>query len=303
MSIYETDIWRLGIIKAPMAEVVTKGVDHVHWLDEEPAFQFLADPFGLCLDEKLYVFAESYNYRDRHGRIEVLVYNKSMQLLDRALVLEEAWHLSYPILIEDKGNIYMLPEAFKSGKTTLYKATLFPYQWQPVQEFSFPDIVIDPSVFFHNGLWWMFYTPADSGYSRQSVLSVAYSESLVGPWQLHPCNPVRITPSSSRPGGSVLVINGDIILPTQDCTKTYGGSLSFLRISKLTPDDFEAHVINQLFPQASIFQDYCQGVHTLSAMGEYTLIDAKKMAVSPIERLKIDIGYHAKKKLGLLRGL
>lgn len=295
MSIYETDIWRVGIIQAPIAEVVAKGINHIHWLEEEPAFKFLADPFGLHRDGKLYVFVESYDYRDRHGRIEVLIFDESFCLLDRALVLEEAWHLSYPMLIEDQGNIYMLPEAYKSGRTTLYKAVQFPYQWEPVKEFSFPEIVIDPSVFFHNGLWWMFYTPADSGYSRQSVLSVAYSKNLMGPWQLHPRNPVRITPAGARPGGSIFSGKNGIILPTQDCTLTYGGGLSFLKISTLTPATFEARIVRRLSSKASVFQNYNQGVHTLSAMGEYTLIDAKKMAISPIERLKIDIGYYLRK--------
>lgn len=298
MSIYETDIWRVGIIKAPMVEVITKGVGYVHWLEEEPSFKFLADPFGLYQDEKLYVFAEGYDYRDRHGRIEVLVFDdKTLKLLDRAVVLEEPWHLSYPILIKDQGNIYMLPEAYKSGKTTLYKAVQFPYQWEPVFEFSFPETVIDPSIFFHDGLWWMFYTPADSGYSRQSVLSVAFSESLMGPWQLHPQNPVRITPASSRPGGSVLVTDDGIILPTQDCTRTYGGGLSFLKITSLTPEKFEAHVVKHLNANDGVFGSYCHGVHTLSAMGEYTLIDAKRMAESAFERLKIDALYQLKKKL------
>lgn len=298
MSIYETDIWRVGIIKAPMAEVIAKGVDHVHWLEEEPSFKFLADPFGLHQDGKLYVFAEGYDYRDRHGRIEVLVFDdKTLKLLDRTVVLEEPWHLSYPILIKDQGNIYMLPEAYKSGKTALYKAVNFPYQWEPVSEFSFPETVIDPSVFFHDGLWWMCYTPADSGYSRQSVLSVAFSESLMGPWQLHPQNPVRITPVSSRPGGSVIITDEGIILPTQDCTMTYGGGLSFLKITCLTPVKFEAHVINHLNANHAEFGSYCHGVHTLSAMGDYTLIDAKRMVKYPLERLKIDALYQFKKKL------
>lgn len=300
MSIYETDIWRLGIIKAPMAEIVKKGVHQVHWLDEEPAFKFLADPFGLHRDGKFYIFAEAYDYRDRHGRIEVLILDESLKFLERTLVLEEPWHLSYPMLIEDQGNIYMLPEAYKSRKTTLYKATHFPYKWEVVKEFAFPAIAIDPSILFYNNLWWMFYTPADAGYSRQSVLSVAFSEKLIGPWQLHPQNPVRITPFSSRPGGSVVLVNDEIILPTQDCTMTYGGGISFLNISKLTKDVFEAHISGGLSPQASVFNSYCQGVHTLSAMGRYTLIDAKKMSISPSKRLIIDLSYYLRKKLGIL---
>ncbi|CAI3937634.1 Methionyl-tRNA formyltransferase (Fmt) (PDB:1FMT) [Commensalibacter communis] len=297
MSIYETDIWRVGIIKAPMETVIYEGINHIHWLREEPTFQFLADPFGLHQDGKFYIFAESYDYRDRHGRIEVLILDEALRLLDRALVLEEPWHLSYPMMIKGQGQIYMLPEAYKSGKTTLYKAKRFPYQWEPVSEFTFPEVAIDPSIFFHNGLWWMFYTPANSGYSRQSVLSIAFSENLMGPWQTHPQNPVRITPSSSRPGGNVVVTDSEILLPTQDCTMTYGGGLSFLKITCLTPYKFEAHIVKRLKADNVNFGSYSHGIHTFSALGNYTLIDAKKMDQSLFQRLKIDTLYHVRKKM------
>ncbi|MDI2112977.1 glucosamine inositolphosphorylceramide transferase family protein [Commensalibacter nepenthis] len=300
MSIYETDIWRVGIIKSPMKTVVSQGIRAVHWLNKEPSFRFLADPFGLHQDNKFYIFAEGYDYKDRHGRIEVLILDEALHLLDRTVVLQEPWHLSYPMIIKDQGQIYMLPEAYKSGRTTLYKAKCFPYQWESVSEFIFPEIAIDPSVFFHNGLWWMFYTPADSGYSRQSVLSVAYSENLLGPWQPHSQNPVRITPSSSRPGGNVLVTDSEIFLPTQDCTMTYGGGISFLKISHLTSEKFEAHCVKKITADATAFGSYCQGIHTLSALGEYTLIDAKRMDQSVLKRLKIDALFHSRKKLGAL---
>ncbi|MDI2091011.1 glucosamine inositolphosphorylceramide transferase family protein [Commensalibacter oyaizuii] len=295
MSIFETDIWRLGIIKAPIHEVISKQeVQHVYWLDEEPKLKFLADPFGLYKNNKLYIFAEAYDYRNRHGYIELLVFNHLLQLLDRRPVLQEPWHLSYPMIIEDRGEIYMLPEAYKSGKTTLYKAIEFPYRWEKVKQFNFPEIVIDPTVTFYQGLWWMFYTSADSGYSRQGNLSVAYTDDLMGSWSLHPSNPVRITPFSARPGGNAVVTKKGIILPTQNCTRTYGGSLSFLQITTLTPNSFEAHVVGSLKTN-TIFDSYRNGIHTLSAAGDYTLIDAKQIIKRPFHRLITDSNYYVKR--------
>ncbi len=295
MSIFETDIWRVGIIKTPLKDVIINGVKTIHWLEEEESFKFLADPFGIYKDDKLYVFAEAYDYRKRHGRIEVLIFDQELALIDRRVVLNEPWHLSYPMIIEDQGDIYMLPEAYKSGQTILYKAVQFPYSWEKVDSFSFPEVVIDPTLFFYNHLWWLFYTPVKEGLSKQGVLSVAWSECLIGPWHLHKLNPVRISPTSSRPGGNVVMISEGIILPTQNCSLTYGGGLSFLNITLLTSDQFEARVSGKCEPNKA-FYNYTQGVHTLSAAGPYTLIDAKKIINQPLKRLYIDSQYYSYQK-------
>lgn len=290
MSIFETDIWRIGIVKAPVEDVIACDICDIHWIKEEDTFKFLADPFGLYRDNKLYVFAEAYDYRDRHGRIEVLILDQQLSLIDRKIVLEKPWHLSYPMLIEDQGLVYMLPEAYKSGGTSLYKAVEFPFHWEKVSSFSFPEVAIDPTVLFYNDLWWMFYTPVREGLSRQSVLSVAWSESLAGTWHSHSLNPVRISPSSARPGGNAVITSQGIILPTQDCSLTYGGGLTFLNIIELTPDQFEARITGQ-FNKGSIFGEYNQGVHTLSKAGPYSLIDGKKILRQPVRRFLIDMRY------------
>ncbi|CAK7192060.1 hypothetical protein COMNV_00243 [Commensalibacter sp. Nvir] len=296
MSIFNTDVWRIGIIKATMSQVITEGLQSIHWLKEEPNFTFLADPFGLFKQEKLYIFAEAYDYREKHGKIDVLVLSQDLQLLDRSTVLKEPWHLSYPMIVEDKKEIFMLPEAHNAEKTSLYQAINFPYQWERVKNFSFPAKTIDPTLIFYKDLWWMFYTPIypDVKLSRQRMLCIAYAKELKGVWNLHPMNPVRITPASSRPGGSAIVIDDSIYLPTQNCTYTYGGSLSYLKISQLNTEKFEAHTVFEL-NASSQFGHYNKGVHTLSSAGPYTLIDAKNIVKKPIRRLFIDGTYHFKK--------
>lgn len=294
MSIFETDIWRIGVIKAPLAEVIAKGIEKIHWLQEEPDLRFLADPFGIYKDNKLYIFAEAYDYKERHGRIQVLILDQALNLIDRRIVLSEPWHLSYPMLVEDQGNIYMLPEAYKSGKASLYRAVNFPYQWEKVPSFSFPEQAIDPTVLFYNNLWWMFYTPVQEGLSKRSVLSVAWAETLTGQWHNHRANPVRITPAGARSGGNALVTSEGIILPTQDCSLTYGGDLAFLKITNLTSDNFEAQIIGRL-QRDKIFGEYSDGIHTLSSAGPFCLIDAKKIINRPFKRFIADRYYQAYK--------
>lgn len=110
-----TDLWRVGIVKAPMATIIAAGsLDNFDmlWLPPEGSLRFMADPFGLWKDGLLHIFVETYDYRTRHGRIEVLILDEDLKFLARKPVLRVPWHLSYPFVFEADGAIWLLPEAF-----------------------------------------------------------------------------------------------------------------------------------------------------------------------------------------------
>ena len=174
----------------------------------------------------------------------------------------------------------MLPEAHKSGRLTLYRAEHFPTRWAPVCAIDLDQVAIDATPLFHDGLWWLFYTPATTKADKVSALHVAHAERLTGPWTPHAGNPVRHDPSSSRPGGTPVVVEGVVVLPMQDCRRTYGGAMRMLRVTTLTPDRFEAEADETITAPPS-FGRYRDGFHTLSAAGPVTLIDAKRFEVSP----------------------
>ena len=210
----------------------------------------------------------------------MLTFDADLKLLDRQPALKEPWHLSYPFIIEAEGETYMLPEAHRSGKLTLYRAEDFPTRWTPVTTIELDQVAIDATPVFHDGLWWLFYTPATTKAEKVSALHLAYAERLTGPWTPHAANPVRFDPSSARPGGTPVIVDGEIVLPMQDCTRTYGGAIRTLRVTVLTPDRFEAHASEAILPPAS-FGRHVDGLHTLAAAGPVTLIDAKRFVVSP----------------------
>jgi hypothetical protein len=294
------DIWRVGIVPVPLRQILEagslEGFQPV-WLPELPALCFMADPFGIWRDGRLYLFVETYDYRERLGRIEVLILDSAFNIQERRLVLEEPWHLSYPFLIESEGAVYMLPEANRSGRLTLYRAEAFPFDWKPVYTISLDHVAIDATPVFYDGLWWLFYTPALSRAEKFGALHVAFAPGLMGPWKTHPLNPVRFDMSSARPGGTPVVTADGIILPVQDCSKTYGGAMRTLHITRLTPEKFEARATAAIHAPSNA-QPYTAGFHTLSAAGNVTLIDAKKFTVSP-SSLASDVSHVARK---LLRG-
>jgi hypothetical protein len=290
------DIWRPAIVGAPIEEIVRRGSVEglpVTWLPSMSSFRFLADPFGLWRDDLLHVFVETYDYRVRIGAIEVLTYSRDLRLIGRAPALVEPWHLSYPLLVEDGGETWMLPEAHRSGGLTLYRAVEFPHRWEAAVRIELDHIPVDATPVFHDGLWWLFYCPATSDADKVGTLHVAFAERLTGPWRPHPANPVRRDVASTRPGGTVAMIDGRPMLPVQDCTHTYGGAIRPLYFNRLDPERVETEA-GEAIASPSAYAPYVEGLHTLAGAGPVTLIDVKRTELSA-HGLSIEIARETRK--------
>ncbi|WP_420139003.1 glucosamine inositolphosphorylceramide transferase family protein [Sphingomonas sp.] len=272
------DIWRVGIALAPIEAIAARGsVDPaaISWLPEEPSFRFLADPFGLWRDGALHLFAEAYDYRTRHGVIDHIALNADLRPIARETVLRAPWHLSYPYVFEHEGAIWMLPEAHKSGRLTLYRAHDFPRGWQPHVVIELDVVPIDATPVRHEGRWWLFYTGGPDRAARMGALHCAWADRLDGPWHPHPANPIRRDIGGGRPGGTPFLLDGALALPVQDCRRTYGGGIRILRFPRLDPDGVESLVGPAMPVPRGI--GYDEGFHTLAGCGPISLIDVKRV--------------------------
>lgn len=280
------DIWRVGVVQKRLRDIVVDGFGNapVRWLEADRQFAFLADPFGLWRNERLYMFVEAYDYRSRHGHIEVLEFDRDLRLLDRGACLTEDWHLSYPFVFTADGETWMLPEAHRSGRLTLYRSLDFPHAWQAECVIDLPELPVDATPLFYQGYWWLFYSPADG--ARTDRLHVAYAKSLSGRWTLHPMNPLVEGLAASRPGGTPIVDGDHILLPVQDCTNGYGGGVRLLRMVRLTTSHVAVDIADPIPPPPSA-DPFSDGFHTLAAAGDLTLIDVKRLERS-FRRLPID---------------
>ena len=297
------DIWRPAIVEAPLADIVARGTLEglsVHWLPPMGSFRFLADPFGLWRDGLLHVFVETYDYRVRVGAIEVLTYSPGFELIARAPALAEPWHLSYPLIVEDEGETWMLPEAHRSNGLTLYRAVEFPGRWEAACRIGLDHVPVDATPLFHDGLWWLFYTSASREPDKMAALHVAFAERLRGPWTPHPGNPVRLDRASARPGGTARVIDGQVMLPVQDCARTYGGAIRPLWFDRLDTRTVEMTAGPPIgIPKG--FAPFTEGLHTLAAAGPVTLIDAKRTELS-LHGLSIEALREGRKLVRRVRG-
>jgi hypothetical protein len=130
--------------------------------------------------------------------------------------------------------------------------------------------VIDPTVFFENGRWWLLCTHEGS-----AELYGYHAQTLGGAWIAHALNPLKRDVSSARPAGPPYRRRGKLYRPAQDCSTTYGGAVVINRILELSPERFREEVVCRIAPEAS--GDYPDGFHTLNVLDGMCVVDGKKI--------------------------
>ncbi len=273
-DLFRHDQWRIGIADAPIHRFLEPGfVPQVRWLAAPGRRGYYADPFALPGDDGLEICCEFWDARTNRGRLVSLDAAGAAHPL---LGFPSDVHLSYPFLVQDQGELYCIPETSHAGEVNLFRrtngrewafaATLLP---------EFPGV--DTTVFRLETRWWMFTTPA--GAHSNAALYLFHAPALRGPWTPHRLNPVKADLSSSRPAGTPFIHQNALCRPSQDCSSTYGGAIAINRVERLSPDAFAESVANRLQPPRA--WHWRRGWHTLSAAGEHTLLDAKRVAFLP----------------------
>lgn len=271
--------WRIGIIEQPISRLID-GFDptRIRWLDV-PFDGFLADPFGLAgPDGALTILAEAFPWKERRGRIAAIERRSDGALAITPTSLTFDSHVSYPQVIEDEGAIYCIPETSAQRCVQLFRAVEFPVSWVPdsvlLEEFAGADA----TVIRYRERWWMF--AGNHADQDEAKLFIFHAAALRGPWKPHALNPVKCDLRASRPAGTPFVgTDGALYRPAQDCSRVYGGALTINRVTRLTPDEFEEEVTRHLRPDPG---GPCpDGLHTLSALGELTLVDGKRHEFLP----------------------
>jgi hypothetical protein len=282
----ESDFWQVGIVPAPITTLLYSSAlaalrDRIIWLPDPGAWRYLADPFGLQRGDTTHVFVEAFDYRTKHAVIEHHEIGPGLVWQSKDIALARPFNLSYPFLVEDNGEIFMIPESHRAGEIALYRARKFPGDW--VRETALlPGVPgAEASVLRHEGRWWMFFTIVGPKARDQRELHVACAESLTDPWRLHPQNPIVNDRAGARPGGTPFVTaGGKVMLPVQDCSRTYGGALRFLSFTLLTPDRIICAPDATRFTGDLVSSTHGDGFHTLSGCGNLTLIDTKRIVRS-----------------------
>jgi hypothetical protein len=261
--------WNVGVVQAPIGTMLAASEDQtVTWLPER-AGHYAADPFGLERDGVLHVLFEDFSRAKGTGSIAHVSITRNGIVSDPECVLDPGVHTSYPFLVEDEGTVYMLPETSALGELVLYEAVDFPHRWRRAVTLLPGVPAVDASVIEHGGRWWMFAGIHGRGHNQN--LYVWHAPCLTGPWTPHPANPVKTDARSARSGGTPFVSAGQLYRPSQDSSRRYGGRVVINRVDVLTPAAFAERPVRAVGPRPG--SPYPDGLHTISAAGDRTLID------------------------------
>lgn len=246
-----------------------------------PRGRFYADPHIVERDGKYFLFFESAPYGCAvGGRIEMVEVDRDGRHTEPETVLEQPYHLAYPAIYFWKGATYMIPDSGVHRSVDAYRCDEFPRRWSFHKTLMADIRGVDPTLFEHGGRWWMFLSVIEhegGAYSDELFLYHA-DHPLSDRWEPHPMNPIVSDARKARPAGPVLRRHGRLFRLSQDGTRGYGYGINLHEIAVLTPTEYEEKDVQSIEP---LWDPAIIGLHTLSHVGDLTVIDAKTLRFRP----------------------
>ncbi len=234
----------------------------------------MADPFLFHDDGSDWLFYEAMNADDGDGWIA------AARLVGDGLetpvtALARPYHLSFPFVFRDGGDIYMMPETCQSQRLEVWRATRFPTDWVLHATAFEGQHLADSSLFkAQDGQWWLLTNLSDH-HAFQDHSSELYLFAVDGPdltsIVAHPDNPVAIGADHARNAGAIIRQDGRLFRPSQNNSfGVYGYGLNLMEISRLDATAFDESLIRRFTPAD---RPGITGIHHLSVAGDRYVFD------------------------------
>jgi hypothetical protein len=278
------DHWNVGIVDAGVTSFVGRtSSPEVRWAPERRG-RYAADPFGWMEDSRCVVVFEDYDHVSGKATIARSELDGSGRWSTPKPALDVGGHLSYPSIVNLEGERLMLPEARAVGSVALYGSADHGRTRRRRATLLDRSDVSDATVLHHDGRWWMF--GAQGGLLNPDTdLLLWHAPNLTGPWTEHAGNPIKTDVRTARPAGPPFVVDGQLYRPAQDCSSSYGARVRIQRVVTLNDREYQEEEAGVVEPQAD--GSYPLGLHTLTGVGDLTLVDGKRRTLSLRATLRI----------------
>ena len=267
---------------------------------------WFADPLLYHRGGKRWLFAEAMDLSTGKGRLEVCELHDDGSIDGWRVALEEDFHLSFPMVFDWNGEVWMIPETGHDHSLRLYRCRVFPTKWELVQRFATDEELCDAILVDRraesltilcsetkpdNQLYVRYrrYTLCHA-VQETAALPLAEADTLpaaapAGPFELLPDETYNLQHRDfdfvSRNAGPLFVLGEQVIHPTQVSTSVdYGVYLQFLArrgssevpLCAATPQNVEITGLNA----ADVI-----GVHTYCRDDVLEVIDARYLTRIP----------------------
>lgn len=238
-----------------------------------PRDRFWADPHIIMRNDKYYIFIEELLYSNNKGYIAVIIMDENGEYSKPVKVLEKDYHLSYPYLIEDNGELYMIPETRSNKKIELYKCIDFPLKWELEKTLIDNISAVDATILIKDNIYWLFANVVrNDGASSLDELFLFSSDKLVSDnWIAHPQNPIVSDVKSSRPAGNFFTYNNKLYRPSQNGSKRYGYGMKINEVIEFDKNIYKEKIVDDIYPN---WDKKLIATHTINSVDNLTVIDA-----------------------------
>jgi hypothetical protein len=102
-----------------------------------------ADPILVSRNGKEYLLMESFDMRTQLGSIACAEFDASGKLSAPRVIIQEAYHMSFPMVFTWNDNLYMIPETCENRSLNLYRCEGDMYRWHLVKSFPVEEELVD----------------------------------------------------------------------------------------------------------------------------------------------------------------
>ena len=262
--------------------IAFRGIEDERWYTVNvPENQWCADPFVFEDGNDHYIFVEQYRKDQDKGCIGYYQFIDG-QPVNRGIIIENTYHMSYPDVFRYKNQYYMIPESSANSTVDLYVAEHFPDRWQKEKTLIEGQKLVDSTVYQDGDTYYLISYSMVNGYELRCFLLDMESKEL----QL--VSQKRYDRNIGRPGGRLYKDHGSLMRPAQDCSRKYGEALIIYQVDDLNRNgEFAEHEVSRM--EAGILQIPAkpERLHQLTRDSQYEVVDVYKEKLDFLHAPKI----------------
>ena len=238
-----------------------------------------ADPLLYEKDGKEVVFLERVDRKTGRGCIACADLSKG-QWTEPVPVIEESFHMSFPMCFTWGRELYMMPETEMSGQLNLYRSTQIPYGWEKAGEFLQGVKLVDSIILEQDENKILFlaseYKKDDDFYTRFHEYEMEKADGTIFCRDMGRKNEDYAL--NARTAGPMIEDKGRLIPLQRSTSGIYGYSVQFTRYEGKLTGKFHGKLLGkiekELLPEnIRIKGRKLIGVHTYSQSDHYEMID------------------------------
>ncbi|MFO0679769.1 MAG: hypothetical protein U0169_24805 [Polyangiaceae bacterium] len=265
-------LWHVGIVRAGVAAFADATfVPEVRWLPDAPFDAYLADPILHTTGDGHVLVCERYDYATRRGSIVLAPFDDGAVGSFRT-IHAPGHHVSFPSLFASEGVTYATFEESARRRVVLHRWAGMDLPFEPVATLLEGVRAVDPFVFFHGGIHWLFVT------DDEDVLRIFHADRVLGPYLPHRKNPFPRSPFGERSAGRPFARDGRTFRPVQVGHPRYGAATEIREIFHLSPDAFDERPVRRIDPVPGRFG---LGLHTVNGHGTWSVVDGLRRSRMP----------------------